>query len=99
MRRKGWQAGASQLAKTLTAAPLICAPPYPATQPPTAVQNGLISICKGPALDCDIQPYWEIKENDTKTKKKPPLFLHEVQYVTFWMPRDGFGAGGIHVDI
>ncbi len=94
----GERVGRLGLVKTLTAAPLICAPPHPATQPPTAVQNGLISICKGPALDCDIQPYWEIKENDTKTKKSsivPP----RGSIRDLWMPRDGFGAGGIHVDI
>lgn len=93
MKRKGWQAGVSQLAKTLTAAPLICASPPrpPATQPPTAAQNGLISICKGPALDCDIQPYWEIKENDTKTKKTsivPPRgSIHDLLNAERWFWR------------
>lgn len=66
VEEKGLAGTGAELAKTLTAAPLICAP-HPATQPPTAAWDGLIIICKGPALDCDIQPYWEIKKNDTKT--------------------------------
>lgn len=62
---------------------------------PANLHNGLIIICKEPArgaLECDIQLYWRIKK---KKKKKTLLFLHTGQSVTFQMPRDDFGAGGI----